>query len=90
MRSGDLIASGSSAVRSIFQKIRCMPRGWKPAVCWRPSNCCAPSWPKENLRKARRALKHHLAVFGDLRDTQVQLVYVGRMAGAFPDAPVIL
>ncbi len=42
--------------------------------------------PETDLRKARRALKHHLAVFGDLRDTQVQLVYVGRLAGAFPDA----
>jgi CHAD domain-containing protein len=42
--------------------------------------------PEHDLRKARRALKHHLEIFGELRDTQVQLVYVGRMAGTFPDA----
>ncbi|MFZ0827102.1 MAG: CHAD domain-containing protein [Verrucomicrobiia bacterium] len=42
--------------------------------------------PEHDLRKARRALKHHLESFGELRDTQVQLVYVGRMAGTFPDA----
>ena len=42
--------------------------------------------PEHDLRKARRALKHHLETFGELRDTQVQLVYVGRMAGTFPDA----
>src|ERR1700690_51095 len=42
--------------------------------------------PEHDLRKARRALKHHLETFGELRDTQVQLAYVGRMAGTFPDA----
>jgi CHAD domain-containing protein len=42
--------------------------------------------PEHDLRKARRALKQHLAIFGELRDTQVQLIYVGRMAGTFPDA----
>jgi CHAD domain-containing protein len=42
--------------------------------------------PEPDLRKARRALKHHLDTFGPLRDTQVQLKYVGRMAGTFPDA----
>jgi CHAD domain-containing protein len=42
--------------------------------------------PEHDLRKARRALKHHLETFGQLRDTQVQLVYIGRMAGTFPDA----
>ncbi|MGO8839161.1 MAG: CHAD domain-containing protein [Limisphaerales bacterium] len=42
--------------------------------------------PGRNLRKARRALKRHLDTFDQLRDTQVQLTYVGRMAGTFPDA----
>jgi len=42
--------------------------------------------PEHDLRKARRTLKHHLDIFDQLRDTQVQLVYVGRMAGTFPDA----
>ncbi len=37
-------------------------------------------------RKARRALKQHLDVFDDLRDTHVQLLYVGRMLRAFPAA----
>jgi CHAD domain-containing protein len=43
--------------------------------------------PEHDIRKARRALKHHLDTFDQLRDTQVQLTYVGRMAGTFPDAP---
>jgi CHAD domain-containing protein len=42
--------------------------------------------PEPDLRKARRALKRHLNTFDELRDTQVQLIYVGRMAGTFPDA----
>lgn len=42
--------------------------------------------PERDLRKARRALKRHLDTFDQLRDTQVQLTYVGRLAGAFPDA----
>jgi CHAD domain-containing protein len=42
--------------------------------------------PEHDLRKARRTLKRHLDTFDQLRDTQVQLVYVGRMAGTFPDA----
>lgn len=42
--------------------------------------------PERDIRKARRALKHHLDAFDQLRDTQVQLTYVGRMAGTFPDA----
>jgi CHAD domain-containing protein len=42
--------------------------------------------PERDIRKARRALKRHLNTFGQLRDTQVQLTYVGRMAGTFPDA----
>ena len=44
--------------------------------------------PEHDILKARRALKHHLDTFDQLRDTQVQLGYVGRMAGAFPDAHV--
>jgi len=31
------------------------------------------------IRKARRALKRHLNTFDDLRDTQVQLLYIGKM-----------
>ena len=42
--------------------------------------------PDRDLRKARRPLKRHLDTFDQLRDTQVQLNYVGRMAGTFPDA----
>jgi CHAD domain-containing protein len=42
--------------------------------------------PEPDLRKTRRALKRHLDTFDQLRDTQVQLIYVGRMAGTFPDA----
>src|ERR1019366_5796673 len=42
--------------------------------------------PERDIRKARRALKQHLDTFDQLRDTQVQLTYVGRMAGTFPDA----
>jgi CHAD domain-containing protein len=42
--------------------------------------------PERDLRKTRRALKRHLDTFDQLRDTQVQLNYVGRMAGALPDA----
>jgi len=42
--------------------------------------------PERDLRKARRDLKRHLDTFDQLRDTQVQLTYVGRMAGTFPDA----
>ena len=44
--------------------------------------------PEHDILKARRALKHHLDTFDQLRDTQVQLGYVGRMAGTFPDAHV--
>jgi CHAD domain-containing protein len=42
--------------------------------------------PGRNLRKAHRALKRHLDTFDQLRDTQVQLNYVGRMTVTFPDA----
>jgi len=42
--------------------------------------------PQRDLRKTRRALKRHLDTFDQLRDTQVQLVYVGRMVPAFSAA----
>jgi CHAD domain-containing protein len=42
--------------------------------------------PEGDIKKARRALKHHLDTFDQLRDTQVQLVYVGQMTRAFPAA----
>ncbi|HTY87437.1 MAG TPA: CHAD domain-containing protein [Candidatus Acidoferrum sp.] len=42
--------------------------------------------PESDLRKVRRDLKRHLNTFDQLRDTQVQLTYVERMAGSFPDA----
>ena len=42
--------------------------------------------PEHDINKVRRALKRHLDTFDQLRDTQVQLGYVGRMAGPFPDA----
>jgi CHAD domain-containing protein len=42
--------------------------------------------PESDLKKARRALKHHLDTFDQLRDTQVQLDYIGRMEKAFPAA----
>jgi CHAD domain-containing protein len=40
--------------------------------------------PDKDLKKARRALKEHLDTFDQLRDTQVQLAYVERMARSFP------
>ena len=42
--------------------------------------------PERELQKARRVLKQQLDTFDPLRDTQVQLVYVGRMTRAFPAA----
>jgi CHAD domain-containing protein len=42
--------------------------------------------PDREVQKARRALKRHLDTFDQLRDTQVQLVYVGRMTRIFPAA----
>jgi CHAD domain-containing protein len=42
--------------------------------------------PEHDIQKVRRALKRHLDIFDQLRDTQVQLGYVGRMADSFPDA----
>jgi CHAD domain-containing protein len=40
--------------------------------------------PEDDIKKARRALKHHLVTFDQLRDTQVQLGYMGRMTRTFP------
>ena len=42
--------------------------------------------PTRKLQKVRVALKQHLDTFDRLRDTQVQLIYVGRMTRAFPVA----
>lgn len=42
--------------------------------------------PEHSLKKSRRALKDHLDSFARLRDTQVQLVYVGHLVRAFPAA----
>jgi CHAD domain-containing protein len=42
--------------------------------------------PERELDQARRALKRHLDTFDKLRDTQVQLVYVGRMMDTYPGA----
>lgn len=42
--------------------------------------------PDRELQKARRVLKQQLDTFDPLRDTQVQLIYVGRMTRAFPAA----
>jgi len=42
--------------------------------------------PEHDIQKVRHALKRNLDAFDELRDTQVQLGYVGRMAGTFPDA----
>jgi CHAD domain-containing protein len=40
--------------------------------------------PSKDLNKARRILKHHLDAFNDLRDTHVQLIFVGGMLRTFP------
>jgi CHAD domain-containing protein len=42
--------------------------------------------PARQVEKAERLLKRHLDIFGDLRDTQVQLEAVGGMRRAFPAA----
>jgi CHAD domain-containing protein len=42
--------------------------------------------PEPDIKQVRGALKRHLDTFDQLRDAQVQLGYVGRMAGTFPDA----
>jgi CHAD domain-containing protein len=41
--------------------------------------------PEINLRKARRALKRHLDMFGPLRDVQVQLLTIDKMLSSFPE-----
>ena len=43
-------------------------------------------FPERDLRKARRTLRRHLDTFDQLRDTQVQLNYAGRIMNTFPDA----
>jgi CHAD domain-containing protein len=43
--------------------------------------------PENDVKKARRALKRHLDTFDQLRDTQVQLVYIGRITRTFRVAP---
>lgn len=40
-------------------------------------------FPAGRAKKVRRALKHHLDTFDDLRDTQVQLASVGKLRSAF-------
>ena len=42
--------------------------------------------PERELERARRSLKQHLDTFDELRDTQVQLIYVGRLAEMFEAA----
>lgn len=42
--------------------------------------------PERELKKARRALKKHLDAFDRLRDTQVQLTYVGHLLHEFSAA----
>jgi CHAD domain-containing protein len=44
--------------------------------------CVAPS---TGLEKARPMLKRRIAFLGDLRDTQVQLSFIDRHAGSFPE-----
>lgn len=41
--------------------------------------------PEANLRKARRALKRQLDMFGPLRDVQVQLLTIDKMLSSFPE-----
>lgn len=42
--------------------------------------------PERKLQKARDVLKQHLDTSDPLRDTQMQLIYVGRMTRVFPAA----
>jgi CHAD domain-containing protein len=42
--------------------------------------------PEADVKKARRALKRHLDAFDGLRDTQVQLLYVGHLLKRFAAA----
>ncbi|HEV2392469.1 MAG TPA: CHAD domain-containing protein [Verrucomicrobiae bacterium] len=46
----------------------------------------APFLAAGHLKKARTALKGHLDIFDDLRDTQVQLATVSKMKRSFPAA----
>jgi CHAD domain-containing protein len=48
----------------------------------------AAFFPRAQFKKAQRALKCHLDVFDDLRDTQVQLVAVRKLLRTFPSASV--
>jgi CHAD domain-containing protein len=41
--------------------------------------------PEAQLRKARRALKRYLEMFGPLRDVQVQLLAIEKMLSSFPE-----
>jgi CHAD domain-containing protein len=41
--------------------------------------------PEADLRKARRALKRQLDMFGPLRDVQVQLLSIDKMLASFPE-----
>jgi CHAD domain-containing protein len=41
--------------------------------------------PKANLRRARRALKTQLDMFGPLRDVQVQLLTIDKILSSFPE-----
>ncbi len=43
--------------------------------------------PEDEIKKVRRALKAHLDTFDELRDTQVQLVYVESLLHRFSAAP---
>lgn len=43
-------------------------------------------FPERDVKKARRALKDHLDSFDQLRDTQVQLVYVEHLLRTYPAA----
>ena len=43
---------------------------------------------EKDVKKTRRALKHHLDTLNQLRDTQVQLGYVEQMTRVFPTARV--
>ncbi len=43
--------------------------------------------PEDEVKKVRRALKDHLDTFDELRDTQVQLVYVDSLLQRFSAAP---
>jgi CHAD domain-containing protein len=46
--------------------------------------------PSEALEKARRILKRRLAVLGDLRDTQVQRLFIEHRVARFPELVLLL